>query len=41
MIVIDSPHPTKPRLAYVGGNCSIQGFDGDGNDQFWTVSTKH
>eukprot|EP00742_Colponemidia_sp_Colp-10_P006121 GILJ01006549.1.p1 GENE.GILJ01006549.1~~GILJ01006549.1.p1 ORF type:complete len:712 (+),score=127.24 GILJ01006549.1:705-2840(+) len=25
-------------LAIVGGNCSIQGFDGDGNDAFWTVT---
>ena len=26
-------------LAFVGGNCSIQGFDMEGNDEFWTVST--
>lgn len=26
----------KP-LAFVGGNCSIQGFDVEGNDEFWTV----
>ena len=25
-------------LAIVGGNCSIQGFDSDGNDPFWTVT---
>lgn len=25
-------------LAIVGGNCSIQGFDFEGNDEFWTVS---
>jgi Bardet-Biedl syndrome 2 protein len=38
VIVIDSPHSSKAKLAYVGGNCSIQGFDGDGVDQFWTVT---
>ena len=27
-------------LAIVGGNCSIQGFDFEGNDEFWTVSLK-
>ncbi|XP_076343635.1 BBSome complex member BBS2-like isoform X1 [Tachypleus tridentatus] len=27
----------KP-LAIVGGNCSIQGFDSEGNDSFWTVT---
>lgn len=25
-------------LAIIGGNCSIQGFDFEGNDEFWTVS---
>lgn len=25
-------------LAIVGGNCSIQGFDFEGNDEFWTVT---
>ena len=25
-------------LAVVGGNCSLQGFDHDGNDPFWTVT---
>ena len=25
-------------LAIVGGNCSIQGFDSEGNDPFWTVT---
>ncbi|XP_076033729.1 BBSome complex member BBS2-like [Oratosquilla oratoria] len=29
-----NPHP----LALVGGNCSIHGFDGEGNDPFWTVT---
>ncbi|XP_013786899.1 Bardet-Biedl syndrome 2 protein homolog [Limulus polyphemus] len=27
----------KP-LAIVGGNCSLQGFDNEGNDSFWTVT---
>ena len=26
-------------LALTGGNCSLQGFDIEGNDSFWTVST--
>ena len=25
-------------LVFAGGNCSIQGFNGEGNDQFWTVT---
>ncbi|KAK3548840.1 hypothetical protein QTP70_020716 [Hemibagrus guttatus] len=25
-------------LAIVGGNCALQGFDYEGNDQFWTVT---
>jgi Bardet-Biedl syndrome 2 protein len=25
-------------LAVVGGNCSLQGFDKEGNDPFWTVT---
>lgn len=25
-------------LALVGGNCSIQGFDSQGNDPFWNVT---
>ena len=25
-------------MAFVGGNCSIQGFDKDGGDVFWTVT---
>ena len=29
---------TSSPLAIVGGNCSLQGFDSEGNDQFWTVS---
>lgn len=27
----------KP-LVFVGGNCSIQGFDWEGNVPFWTVT---
>ena len=29
---------TSSPLAIAGGNCSLQGFDYEGNDQFWTVS---
>lgn len=25
-------------LAIVGGNCSIQGFDSEGNEPYWTVT---
>lgn len=25
-------------LALTGGNCSIQGYDADGKDRFWTVT---
>uniref|UniRef100_A0A8B9KQ28 Bardet-Biedl syndrome 2 protein homolog n=1 Tax=Astyanax mexicanus TaxID=7994 RepID=A0A8B9KQ28_ASTMX len=25
-------------LAIIGGNCALQGFDYEGNDQFWTVT---
>jgi Bardet-Biedl syndrome 2 protein len=25
-------------LAIIGGNCSLQGFDYEGNDPFWTVT---
>ena len=28
-------------LVLAGGNCSIQGFDADGNDEFWTVREKY
>jgi Bardet-Biedl syndrome 2 protein len=28
----------KKPLAVIGGNCSIQGFDYQGNDPFWTVT---
>ncbi|XP_031420755.1 Bardet-Biedl syndrome 2 protein homolog isoform X2 [Clupea harengus] len=28
------PYP----LAIIGGNCALQGFDYEGNDQFWTVT---
>lgn len=26
-------------LAIIGGNCSLQGFDYEGNDHLWTVRT--
>ena len=32
-------HGGVEQLAYVGGNCSITGFDCNGQDQFWTVRT--
>ncbi len=33
-----SGETAKKPLAIVGGNCSIQGFDYEGNDPFWTVT---
>lgn len=30
-------HVTEP-LAIVGGNCSVLGFDGEGNERYWTVT---
>ena len=28
-------------LAITGGNCSLQGFDFEGNDLFWTVNLNY
>lgn len=28
---------SKDTLVFVGGNCSIYGFDASGQDRFWTV----
>eukprot|EP00899_Mesostigma_viride_P018346 jgi/Mesvir1/26512/Mv16169-RA.1 len=37
--IVCGPVGTSPvPLAVVGGNCSIQGFDSDGNEQYWTVT---
>ena len=33
----DQQGESRP-LAIVGGNCSLQGFDYEGNDPFWTVT---
>ena len=30
-------HHLSP-MALIGGNCSIHGFDSEGNDPFWTVT---
>ena len=30
----------QQQLVYTGGNCSVTGFDSDGRDQYWTVSTR-
>ncbi|KAK7870413.1 hypothetical protein R5R35_003747 [Gryllus longicercus] len=38
VIVIGRLGSFKTPLAIVGGNCSIQGFDFEGNDPFWTVT---
>ena len=37
MIVTGKLGSFENPLAIVGGNCSIQGFDCEGNDEFWTV----
>ena len=36
-IVIGKLGSIETPLAIVGGNCSIQGYDAEGNDLFWTV----
>lgn len=38
VLAVGSTMKGDPRLVYVGGNCSVQGFDSEGNDRFWTVS---
>ena len=35
-LLIDNDAIPNPIL-YVGGNCTVQGFDHLGNDMFWTV----
>eukprot|EP00040_Diaphanoeca_grandis_P022567 m.121640 g.121640 ORF g.121640 m.121640 type:complete len:767 (+) comp28869_c0_seq1:192-2492(+) len=30
--------PSQTHLVFAGGNCSLQGFDSQGNDCFWTVT---
>lgn len=37
-LVLGSLGERREPLAFVGGNCSIQGFDHQGQDQFWTVT---
>ncbi|XP_071104819.1 BBSome complex member BBS2-like [Haliotis cracherodii] len=37
-VVIGQLGTISTPLAIVGGNCSIMGFDQDGNDSFWTVT---
>ncbi|XP_073968440.1 BBSome complex member BBS2-like isoform X1 [Rhodnius prolixus] len=38
VVVIGKLGNINTPLAIVGGNCSIQGFDWQGNDPFWTVT---
>ncbi|XP_003385146.1 PREDICTED: Bardet-Biedl syndrome 2 protein homolog [Amphimedon queenslandica] len=37
-LLVGSHLRNKEPLVYVGGNCSITGFDKDGCDRFWTVT---
>ncbi|XP_043121076.1 Bardet-Biedl syndrome 2 protein homolog [Puntigrus tetrazona] len=37
-IVLGKLGDIQPPLAIIGGNCALQGFDFEGNDQFWTVT---
>ena len=30
--------PEATPLAYVGGSCSVTGYNGQGEEKFWTVS---
>lgn len=36
-IVLGKLGDIQSTLAIIGGNCALQGFDYEGNDQFWTV----
>jgi hypothetical protein len=38
VIVIGKLGSMPNPLAIIGGNCSLQGFDYEGNDPFWTVT---
>ena len=38
VIVVGRLGNSEKTLAFVGGNCSIVGFDHTGEDLFWTVS---
>uniref|UniRef100_A0A671M3Q8 Bardet-Biedl syndrome 2 protein homolog n=1 Tax=Sinocyclocheilus anshuiensis TaxID=1608454 RepID=A0A671M3Q8_9TELE len=37
-IVLGELGDIQSPLAIIGGNCALQGFDFEGNDQFWTVT---
>ncbi|XP_051513373.1 Bardet-Biedl syndrome 2 protein homolog isoform X1 [Myxocyprinus asiaticus] len=37
-IVLGKLGDNQSPLAIIGGNCALQGFDYEGNDQFWTVT---
>ena len=37
VIVFGNSSKDLPKLVYTGGNCTIQAFDSEGNDHFWTV----
>ncbi|XP_052387627.1 Bardet-Biedl syndrome 2 protein homolog isoform X2 [Carassius gibelio] len=37
-IVLGKLEDIQSPLAIIGGNCALQGFDFEGNDQFWTVT---
>lgn len=38
VIIVGRMEGVNGTVAMCGGNCAIQGFDGQGNDVFWTVS---
>jgi hypothetical protein len=38
VVVIGKLGSMPSPLAIIGGNCSLQGFDYEGNDPFWTVT---
>ncbi len=33
-----APRTTQAPMVFVGGHCSVQGFDGEGNELYWTVT---
>ena len=36
-LTVGSMNDLSGRLVFAGGNCSVQGFDFDGEDVYWTV----
>lgn len=39
VVVVGKLGDSKDPLVFVGGNCSIYGFDASGQDRYWTVNS--